>query len=119
MSAQQQRGSSAASAEASGSILDLAIQHTPQTAPDRAKELIQTLTEEALRGTVTFDKNVGHTLERGIAAIDRAISKQLATVMHDPKFQKLEGSWRGLHHLVMNSETGATLGKLVIAGWPG
>jgi len=109
MSAQQQRGSSAASAEASGSILDLAIQHTPQTAPDRAKELIQTLTEEALRGTVTFDKNVGHTLERGIAAIDRAISKQLAAVMHDPKFQKLEGSWRGLHHLVMNSETGATL----------
>ena len=25
------------------------------------------------------------------------------------KFQKLEGSWRGLHYLVMNSETSASL----------
>jgi type VI secretion system protein ImpC len=29
--------------------------------------------------------------------------------MHAPEFQKLEGSWRGLHHLVMNSETGTSL----------
>ena len=29
--------------------------------------------------------------------------------MHHEKFQKLEGSWRGLHHLVMNSETGTQL----------
>jgi type VI secretion system protein ImpC len=42
-------------------------------------------------------------------AIDAAMSKQLAAIMHHEKFQKLEGSWRGLHHLVMNSETGAQL----------
>ena len=29
--------------------------------------------------------------------------------MHDPKFLKLEGSWRGLHYLVMNTETGTVL----------
>jgi type VI secretion system protein ImpC len=29
--------------------------------------------------------------------------------MHHPDFQKLEGSWRGLNHLVMNTETGTTL----------
>ena len=29
--------------------------------------------------------------------------------MHDPKFTKLEGTWRGLHYLVMNSETGTSL----------
>lgn len=29
--------------------------------------------------------------------------------MHHPDFQKLEGSWRGLSHLVMNSETGTQL----------
>jgi len=29
--------------------------------------------------------------------------------MHHQDFQKLEASWRGLHHLVMNSETGETL----------
>src|SRR6185436_14213174 len=42
-------------------------------------------------------------------SIDEAISKQLAAIMHHADFQKLEGSWRGLHHLVMNSETSATL----------
>ena len=29
--------------------------------------------------------------------------------MHHANFQKLEGSWRGLHYLVMNSETSAML----------
>jgi len=29
--------------------------------------------------------------------------------MQHPSFQKLEGSWRGLHHLVMNAETGTSL----------
>ncbi len=29
--------------------------------------------------------------------------------MHHPELQKLEGSWRGLNYLVMNSETSSTL----------
>src|SRR6516162_4257201 len=29
--------------------------------------------------------------------------------MHHPNFQKMEGTWRGLHYLVMNSETSAQL----------
>ena len=29
--------------------------------------------------------------------------------MHTPEFGKLEGTWRGLRHLVMNSETGSSL----------
>ena len=37
------------------------------------------------------------------------MSKQLAAIMHHPEFQKLEGTWRGLNYLVMNTETSATL----------
>src|SRR4029453_1054462 len=44
-----------------------------------------------------------------LALIDAKIWSQLAEVMHHDKFTKLEGSWRGLHHLVMNSETGTSL----------
>src|SRR5260370_7720745 len=44
-----------------------------------------------------------------ISEIDRLVSAQLNEVMHAPEFQKLEGSWRGLNHLVMNSETGTML----------
>ncbi len=91
------------------SILDQAIKATKATEESRAQELLRTLTEEALKGTITWNKDVTRTITAGVRAIDAAISKQLAAIMHDPKFQKLEGSWRGLHHLVMNSETSAQL----------
>ncbi len=110
MSSQEQQPD-AASAEAaeSLSLLDQAIGATKQTEPDHAKDLLKTLTEQAMKGTVKWDKNLSVTFNKAITAIDAAISKQLAAVMHHPDFQKLEGSWRGLHYLVMNSETGASL----------
>jgi len=97
-----------------GSILDQAIKATKQTETSRARELLRTLTEEALKGTVTWNKDVTRTLNAGIKAIDEAVSKQLAAIMHAPKLQQLEGTWRGLHHLVMNTETSAMLRLRVI-----
>lgn len=91
------------------SLLDQAISATRQTERSRAEELLRTLAEESLKGTVSFSRNMTRTLNDAVAAIDKLISKQLAAVMHCAEFQKLEGSWRGLHHLVMNSETGAQL----------
>src|SRR5262249_29767415 len=41
--------------------------------------------------------------------IGRALTPHLAVVFRPPDFQKLEGSWRGLHHLVSNTETGSML----------
>lgn len=101
-------GAAATTVEAE-SLLGAAIAATKQTEKDRAAELIRTLTEEALKGTVTFNKNLTVTFNRAIEAIDRKLSAQLAEIMHQPAFTKLEGSWRGLHYLVMNSETGTSL----------
>lgn len=96
------------------SLLDQVVGATKQTEPDRAQDLVKTLVQEALSGTVTFDKNLTRTIDRAIAAIDARMSRQLNAIMHDAKFLKLEGSWRGLHHLVMNSETGTSLKLKVI-----
>jgi type VI secretion system protein ImpC len=90
-------------------LLDQVVAATKQTEPDRAQELVKTLVEQALSGTITFDRNLGRTIERAIAAIDGKLSDQLNAIMHDQRFLKLEGSWRGLQHLVMNSETGTSL----------
>ena len=95
--------------EAEVNLLEQAIGATKQTEPERAQELLRTLTEEAMKGTVTYSKNLTVTLNKAVASIDAAMSKQLAAIMHNPSFTKLEGSWRGLHHLVMNTETGSTL----------
>ncbi len=96
-------------APSGASLLDQAISATKQTEPERAQELLKTLTEEVMKGTVTYSKNLTLTFTKAIAAIDAQMSKQLAAIMHHPKFQKLEGTWRGLHYLVMQSETSSTL----------
>jgi type VI secretion system protein ImpC len=92
-----------------GSLLEAAISATKQTERSRAEELIRTLAAEAMKGTVTWSKNLNVTINNAISKIDALMSKQLAAVMHTTEFQKLEGSWRGLNHLVMNSETGTSL----------
>ncbi|WP_458096290.1 type VI secretion system contractile sheath large subunit [Roseomonas sp. WA12] len=102
-------GAAATTTEDAPGLLDQILTNTRQTEPDRAQDLVKTLVEQALSGTVTFDKNLTRTFDQAIAAIDRKLSTQLNAVMHDPKFLKLEGSWRGLHYLVQNSETGTGL----------
>ncbi|AZN34785.1 MULTISPECIES: type VI secretion system contractile sheath large subunit [Pseudoalteromonas] len=109
MSAEQLSTELESTAEASSSLLEQAIGATKQTDASRAEELLKTLTEEALKGTVQWNKNMTVTFNEAIQLIDQKISKQLSVVMHSEEFQKLEGSWRGLHHLVMNSETSSTL----------
>ncbi len=95
--------------DAGPSLLEQAISVTKATERSRAEELLRTLTEQALTGTVKFDKNLTKSLTDAIAAIDAKVSEQLAAIMHTKEFGKLEGSWRGLRHLVMESETGSSL----------
>ncbi len=99
----------AEAAEEALSLLDQAIGATKQTEPERVQELMRTLTEEALNGTVAYSRNLTVTFNKAIEEIDRKISEQLAEVMHHEKFTALEGSWRGLHYLVSNSLTSADL----------
>jgi len=99
----------ATTTEGSLGLLDQVVSATKQTEPDRAADLVKNLVEQALAGTVTFDKNLTRTFDRAIAAIDAKLSAQLNAIIHDPKFLKLEGSWRGLHYFVQNSETSVSL----------
>src|SRR3954447_24302350 len=111
MNATTSKSTEAAAVTAEGSVglLDQVIGATKQTERDRAEELIRALTEEALKGTVTFNRNLVVTFDRAIAEIDRKVSEQLNQILHNERFLKLEGSWRGLNYLVMNSETGTSL----------
>jgi len=110
MSTEEQILENAAAEETvSLSILEQAIGATKQTESSRSEELIRSLTEEALKGTVKWNKNLTVTFREAIAALDMTISKQLSVIMHNKELQKLEGSWRGVHHMVNNCETSKTL----------
>lgn len=91
------------------SFLEQAISATKQTSRDETEDLLKTLTKEAMAGTLKWDKNLTVTINSAIAAIDKVMSKQLSAIMQHEKLQKLEGSWRGLNHLIMNSETSSQL----------
>ncbi|MFO0014837.1 MAG: type VI secretion system contractile sheath large subunit [Planctomycetota bacterium] len=49
-------------------------------------------------------RDVAQQLDRDIAMIDGLVSRQLNAILHHSAFQKLEASWRGLHHLVACQE---------------
>ncbi len=106
---EQESQAQEAEAQEALSFLEQAISATKQTSRDETEELLKTLTKEAMSGTVKWDKNLTVTINNAIAAIDQVMSKQLSAIMQNEKFQKLEGSWRGLNHLVMNSETSTDL----------
>lgn len=107
-STQAQAGTTTAEGEGI-SLLDQAIGATKQTDANEAQDLLKALTEQAMAGTVKFSRNLAQTITKAIEMIDGKISRQLAEIMHHEKFLKLEGTWRGLNFLVMNSETGENM----------
>ena len=107
--AELENGTQAVTEEGSLSFLDRAIAATTQTPADTTKELFSVLAEQALDGTVVWDKNVTKTIENAISEIDKQMSRQLSEIMQQDEFQRLEGSWRGLNKLVKESELGPSL----------
>lgn len=87
------------------SLLRKAFKTKDDGAAERVKATVQTLAEHALAGTVTISEDVTQTIKQIIAEIDRKLSSQVDAILHHADFQQVEGSWRGLHHLVNNTET--------------
>jgi len=75
----------------------------------RAKDLLGEFVSQIMEGTMTISKDTEVMINSRISQIDKLISDQLNEVMHQPEFQKLEASWRGMHYLVDQSETGEKL----------
>jgi type VI secretion system protein ImpC len=80
---------------------------------DRAKEEVEkavsTLAEYVLKDTAFVSDDAVNSIQSIIAQIDKKISDQVNQILHHEDFQKLEGSWRGLHYMVNNTETDETL----------
>src|SRR5882762_8967756 len=60
---------------------------------------VRTLAEQALGATTLISNDAIKTIEAIIAEIDKKLSEQINLIIHHEDFRKLEGTWRGLHHL--------------------
>ncbi len=76
---------------------------------DRAREAVagavQTLAQQALVNTALVSNDALSSIELMIREIDRKLTEQVNLVIHHEDFQAVESAWRGLHHLVNNTET--------------
>ncbi|HET6432040.1 type VI secretion system contractile sheath large subunit [Dyella sp.] len=100
-------GGATATVEAGDFAALLSKEFKPKS--ERAKEevesAVRTLAEQVLNKSDIVSEDVTQTINAYVAELDRKISEQLNLVMHHEDFQKLESAWRGLHHLVNNTET--------------
>lgn len=69
------------------------------------KAAVKTLAEQALGQASVISDDAISSIEAMIAEIDSKLTEQLNAIIHHEAFQKLEGTWRGLHHMVSNTET--------------
>jgi type VI secretion system protein ImpC len=115
MSAEQTQAAGAAGAAATteaASLLDQVIQATrPQDEKeaDRSKTYFKQFLEGVVKPGQVVSKDVETNIKYWVGEIDKKLSAQLNAIVHHPDFQKLEGTWRGMHYLVNQSETGENL----------
>ncbi len=105
---QQTAAAAGAATQEAPDLLDQVIAATrPQTdkEKERAREYFLQFLQSAVKPEQVVSKDVEQNIKYWIAEIDKKLSAQLNEVMHDPAFQKLEGSWRGLHYLVHKPES--------------
>src|SRR5262245_695911 len=74
-----------------------------------ARDLVKEFATQTIDEGMTVSEDVVASIKTRIAQIDQLISNQLNSILHNSEFQQLEAAWRGLHYLVMNSETGTRL----------
>ena len=67
---------------------------------------IQDLVEAAAKGP---RQPVTQYFDQVVSQIDASLFESLSSILRDPSLQALEASWRGLHYLVSNTETGQSL----------
>nr|WP_210528363.1 type VI secretion system contractile sheath large subunit [Rubellimicrobium arenae] len=77
------------------------------TESEKLQALVQNLARAATErsGTATISGNAIKSIKSLIAGIDRLLSAQVNEIMHSDEVRTIEGTWRGLHYLVNNTET--------------
>ncbi|WP_406695978.1 type VI secretion system contractile sheath large subunit [Singulisphaera sp. Ch08] len=111
--AEQSQPTSSVTSQEEVSLLDQIISQGRMARDEEqrtlAKDLIGEFVDQVMTGTMKVSKDTQAMINARIAQIDTLLSKQLNAVLHHEDFQKLEASWRGLHYVVHQSETGPTL----------
>src|SRR5690242_18439635 len=113
MSEQQQQAAAPAAASEEISEFEKLLNRDFKPQGDGAREdiknAVRTLAEHALSSTNLVSDDAIKTIQAIIAAIDAKLTEQVNEIIHKEEFRSLEGTWRGMHYLINNTETDETL----------
>jgi len=79
------------------------------SAREWGRGLVSEFVKQVLEGQMTVSPDLEAMINQRIAQIDHLLSLQINEILHHPKFQQLEATWRGIRYLMENSETGVNL----------
>ena len=98
------------------SVVD-ALKPKSDSARKEIESSVSTLLEHILPDFDSISKDSPEVLdkiEKLISEIDLRLTNQMNKILHHKDFQTLEGSWRGLHHMVNSTESSDQLKVKVI-----
>lgn len=98
-----------ANADEFAGLLKQSFKPRSERAATEVENAVSTLVQQALADTSVIREDVLDTIDEMIARLDEKLSTQINEIIHGEEFQKIESAWRGLHYLVYNSETDASL----------
>lgn len=111
--AETEPGTQGTTSTASLSLLDRIVAEGRMAHDDSqqayARDMLAEFATQVLDEGMVVDKDTVAMINDRIDQIDQLISGQLNEILHHPEVKKLEASWRGLHFLVMNTETSTRL----------
>jgi type VI secretion system protein ImpC len=90
-------------------LLEGEIKPKTDEAQREIQKAVRSLAEQVLEHTTLISDDAIETIQGLISEIDRKLADQVNEIIHQPDFQALEGTWRGLFRLVSETETDAML----------
>src|ERR1041384_4719260 len=87
------------------SLLKREFKPKSQEAEAAVERAVRPLAEQPRADTSVISGGVVESIKAIISKLDQKLTEQIILILHHEDFQKIEGAWRGLHHLVNNTET--------------
>jgi len=87
------------------SLLNKTFKPNSDQASEAISSAVNTLAEQALQSSNVIGTNTIDNIKNIISGIDKKLSEQINQIIHHDAYRELEGTWRGLSHLVNNTET--------------
>jgi type VI secretion system protein ImpC len=76
---------------------------------ERQQGLIHALADELAHEKIEVELHLLESLESRILQMDDWLANHVNSIIHQPKFQSLEATWRGLHYLVHSFTTSESI----------